>query len=336
MENPIESGINLDQLRVFAVVVEEGSFSAAARRLNRSQSSITYAVQNLEEAVGTLLFDRSGYRPDLTDAGRMLLPRARRVIETSAGFERQARALREGIEPELTVVVDAMFPMPPLFVALSALERQFPTVQTRLYVESLGATVKTVLDGHADLGIVIDFANVSNELAAVAMEAIELVPVAAPTHPLALLQKQSGLALHDEELRDHLQLVLTDRSELTKGRDHGVVSVRTWRIADLGAKHAMLLAGMGWGNMPVHMVSSDLESGRLVELQIARWPKHIRRPTFVTVMVHRQDRPPGPAGSWLLGRLAGATASYGLGDRHEDPGHRLRARHDNRPIRSNR
>ncbi|KDM68326.1 LysR family transcriptional regulator [Acidiphilium sp. JA12-A1] len=301
----MELGINLDQLRVFAVVVEEGSFSAAARRLNRSQSSITYAIQKLEGAVGASLFDRSGYRPDLTDAGRALLPRARRVVETSAGFERQARALREGIEPELTLVVDAIFPMPSLFAALSALERQFPTVQTRLYVESIGATVKAVLEGHADLGIVIDFANVPNELAAVAMEAIELVPVAAPTHPLALLQKQNGVTLHDEELRDHLQLVLTDRSELTNGRDYGVVSTRTWRIADLGAKHAMLLAGMGWGNMPVHMVSSDLDAGRLVELEIARWPKHIHRPTFVTVMVHRQDRPPGPAGSWLLGRLVG-------------------------------
>ena len=301
----MELGVSLDQLRVFATVVEEGSFSAAARRLNRSQASVTYAVQKLEGAVGTLLFDRSGYRPDLTDAGRAMLPRARRVIETNASFVRQARALREGIEPELTLVVDAMFPMPPLFVALSAFDRQFPTVQTRLYVESMGATVKTVLDGQADLGIVIDFANVSDELASTAMDAIELVPVAAPTHPLVLMQKQSGEALSDEDLRDHLQLVLTDRSELTKGRDSGVVSVRTWRLADLGAKHAMLLAGMGWGNMPLHMVSSDLAAGRLTELEIARWPKHIRPPTIATAIVHRLDLPPGPAGAWLLKRLVG-------------------------------
>lgn len=302
----MELGVSLDQLRVFATVVEEGSFSAAARRLNRSQASITYAVQKLEGAVGSLLFDRSAYRPELTDAGRALLPRARRVVEASAGFVRQARALREGIEPELTLVVDAMFPMPLVFEALSAFDRQFPTVQTRLYVESLGATVKTVLDGHADLGIVIDFANVSDELVSTAMDPIELVPVAAPTHPLVLMQKQTGEVLGDEDLRDHLQLVLTDRSELTKGRDNGVVSVRTWRLADLGAKHAMLLAGMGWGNMPLHMVLSDLRAGRLIELEIAQWPKHIRPPTVATVIVHRMDRPPGPAGAWLLKQLVGA------------------------------
>ena len=66
--------------------------------------------------------------------------------------------------------------------------------------------------------------------------------------------------------RDHVQLVLTDRSSLTEGRDFGVVSVKTWRLADLGAKHALLLAGMGWGNMPKPMVNDDMKRGRLVEL----------------------------------------------------------------------
>jgi DNA-binding transcriptional LysR family regulator len=295
---------NLDQLRVFAIVVEEGSFSAAARRLDRSQSSITYAVQHLEGVVGSLLFDRSGYRPELTDAGRALLPRALRVVESSAGFERQAQALREGTEPGLTMVVDAMAPVSPLFAALSAFDRQFPSVQTRLYVESMGATVKTLLDGQADLGIIIDFAGISDELVSMAMPAIELVPVASPAHALALRQQHSGRPLEDEELQDELQLVLTDRSELTKGWDKGVASMRTWRLADLGAKHAMLLAGMGWGSMPVHMVAGDLQAGRLVELRIARWPAHAGRPRIPIVLAHRRDRSLGPAGSWLMQRLA--------------------------------
>lgn len=304
----MELGINLDQLRVLAAVVEEGSFSAAARRLNRSQSSVTYAVQKLESVIGTALFDRSGYRPDLSEAGRALLPRARRVIETNASLARQALALRQGIEPELILVVDAMFPMSFLFSALADFDRRFPSVQTRLYVESLGATVQTVLDGRADLGVVIDFANVSDELVAVAMDAIELVPVAALDHPLAMAQRESGVPLEDDDLRDHLQLVLTDRSDLTKGRDNGVVSMRTWRLGDLGAKHAMLLAGMGWGNMPHHMVAADLAERRLVELEIARWPKHVRRPTIATALVYRHDRPLGSAGTWLFERMASGKA----------------------------
>jgi DNA-binding transcriptional LysR family regulator len=96
--------------------------------------------------------------------------------------------------------------------------------------------------------------------------------------------------------------VLTDRSNLTAGRDFGVVSVKSWRLADLGAKHALLLAGLGWGNMPKPMVNDDLKRGRLVELQM-EIPGAM---TFPFHTVYRSDTPPGPAASWLMERLAGA------------------------------
>jgi DNA-binding transcriptional LysR family regulator len=77
----IADGLTLDQLQVFLAVAESGSFSAAARMLGRAQSAVTYAVQRLEQQVGTQLFDRSGYRPTLSAAGQALLPRARRIAE---------------------------------------------------------------------------------------------------------------------------------------------------------------------------------------------------------------------------------------------------------------
>ncbi|MQB27834.1 LysR family transcriptional regulator (plasmid) [Agrobacterium radiobacter] len=84
----------LDQFRIFIAVVEAGSFSAAARRLNRAKSAVTYAVQKLEDQVGTNLFDRSAYRPTLSEAGHILLPKAQRVLDDVA---RSAKLL--GIEP---------------------------------------------------------------------------------------------------------------------------------------------------------------------------------------------------------------------------------------------
>jgi DNA-binding transcriptional LysR family regulator len=125
---------------------------------------------------------------------------------------------------------------------------------------------------------------------------VKLLPVAAPDHPLSGLAGPVTAAL----ARDHVQLVLTDRSTLTAGRDFGVTSVKTWRLADLGAKHALLLAGMGWGNMPKPMVNDDLKRGRLVELKIES-PTPLLYP-FHTV--YRRDRPPGPAASWLMEKLA--------------------------------
>jgi DNA-binding transcriptional LysR family regulator len=108
-------------------------------------------------------------------------------------------------------------------------------------------------------------------------------------------------------LARHRQLVLTDRSELSKGKDFGVFSANTWRLADLGAKHAFLRAGLGWGGMPVDVIETDLADGSLVKIRI----EDIRDANLVLVMsaVFRTDRPPGRAGRWLIDRLKSSTAA---------------------------
>lgn len=301
------NAVTIDQLRVFRQVAEAGSFSAAARAMHRAQSAITYAVQRLEEQVGAPLFDRSGYRPVLSDAGRALLPRATRILEELAAFGSQARAIAGGLEPEVSLVVDALFPTGVLVRVLGDFQRRFPPVLLRVYVESLGAAAQAVLDGTADLGIALEFAAAVPELESVPMGEIELVPVAAPTHALAKLKGRIPM----DVLRDQVQLVLTDRSSLTRGKDYTVFSVRTWRLADLGARHEMLRAGLGWGSMPLHMVERDLKSGRLVRLDI-RTPdgrKSVPRPAVV--LARRKGKVLGPAGEWLAQRLVSGNRGRG-------------------------
>lgn len=293
----IMDALTLDQFQVFAAVADAGSFSAAARKLNRAQSAVTYAVQKLEEQIGAELFDRGAYRPVLSEAGRALLPRTLRILSEVADFRIQAHGIAGGLEGELSIVVDAMFPMPALLEALRDFQAAFPSVQTRFYVESLGAAVQAVIDRTADIGLIFKLGDYP-ELAYHPVLEIELTPVAAPQHPLAQL---TG-SIYREMVRDHVQLVLTDRSRLTEGRDHGVVALRTWRLADLGAKHAMLLAGLGWGGMPRHMVADDLAAGRLVELAMADpsdWPR------LQMMAVVRKDKALGPAGRWMAERLSG-------------------------------
>jgi len=95
-------------------------------------------------------------------------------------------------------------------------------------------------------------------------------------------------------LAQHVQLVLSDRSRLTDGQDLGVVSPKTWRLSDLGAKHAFLLAGRGWGGMPLHLVEADLASGVLVFLTPEDSDARIHMAMSAT---YRTDAPPGPAGT---------------------------------------
>jgi DNA-binding transcriptional LysR family regulator len=293
--------ITIDQLRVFHRVVDSGSFSAAARSMHRAQSAITYAVRKLEDQVGTELFDRSGYRPTLSEAGQALLPRAARILEELSSFTTQARAIAGGLEPEVGLVVDSLFSTQRLMELLLAFQREYPSVPLRVSVESLGATAQVVVDGGADLGIVLDFAASASGLHTAPIGDIELVPVAAPAHPLARVKGR----LPVEALRDHVQLVLSDRSTLTRGQDFSVFSTRTWRLADLGARHEMLVAGLGWGSMPSHMVADDLAAGRLVKLNIRRGDGVSRLPRPGVVLARRRDKALGPAGQWLAARLLG-------------------------------
>ena len=289
---------SLDQLRTFLAVAQEGSFSAAARQLNRTQSVVSYTIANLEEQLGGLrLFDRTGRRPVLTEAGTTLLAEARKVSHVFDGLRARAAGLLAGLEPELSVVVDVMLPSATLVAVLVAFRAAFPTVTLRLSVEALGSVAKLVLDGTCAVGVGGPLMRTIGALEQRDIGGVRMIPVAAPGHPLGL----GRAPLSRAELRDHVQLVLTDRSDLTKGQDFNVLSTHTWRLGDLGAKHALLLAGLGWGSMPDAMVREDLAAGRLVPLDIMGSTPHDYR----IFAVHRLDAPPGPAGRWLIERLAG-------------------------------
>ncbi|WP_294534546.1 LysR family transcriptional regulator [uncultured Rhodoblastus sp.] len=281
-----------DQLKIFLAVVESGSFAGAGRKLNRAVSVISYGVANLEAQLGIELFDReTTRRPRLTEAGHAVLAEARTVAQGVDGLRARVKGMRDGLEAEVHLAVDVMLPAARLGEVLRSFSEQFPTVSLRLSVEGLGAVMGLVMDRRAALGISGPLPAEKEEIERIAAGAVTMIPVAAPGHPLA----RSG-DLAPGAGRDHVQLVLTDRSELTQGRDFGVVGRRTWRLADLGAKHALLREGIGWGNMPLCMVEADLASGALVRLVMPDRPAIAYR----LWAIYRRDRPPGPAASWLL------------------------------------
>lgn len=284
----------LDQLRIFLAVEEEGSFGGAARRMGRAVSAISYGVQQMEAQLGVSLFSREGSRkPVLTEAGRGLLAEARAITEASDALLAKTRSLHAGLESDVALALDVMVPGEAAAAVLRDFRRMFPTVALRLNIEALGAVTACLLDGEADLAVAGPVVSEDPALERQAIGEIELVPVAAPDHPLAAGNIAPGAS------REHLQLVLSDRSPLTEGREFSVLSPLTWRLADLGAKHALLKQGIGWGNMPRHAVREDLAAGRLVELDLPEKPG-----AFYTLSATwRRDARPGPATSWLIDAL---------------------------------
>jgi hypothetical protein len=122
------------------------------------------------------------------------------------------------------------------------LPRSFRPCPARILVEALGASAEKILDRTCMVGIVGPIVTGISELSYFPIGAIERVPVASPTHPLAKLAGE----IPSDVLADHVQIVMTDRSALTRGQDFGVLSSMPLRVSDLGAKHQMILAGLGW------------------------------------------------------------------------------------------
>jgi len=289
-------GVSLDQLRTFIAAVDEGSFSAAGRKLRRAQSVVSQTLANLEAQLGVKLFDRSARYPRLTEEGQSLLADARTVADTVDEFKARARAMREGLEPELSVAMDVMYPMEALTRAAVHSRTIYPHTPLRLYVEALGGVIKPVLDRKCSIGVIGSLPLVPDELRSEPLLNVPLVTVVNPAHPLAKSRGVTSLSA----IGKHVQLVLTDRTALSDGRDFGVLSRLTWRLADLGAKHTFLKAGLGWGHMPLHMVKADLESGALVKIRVEGVPRAVAMPMSV---VFRKDAPPGPAGRAFIDQL---------------------------------
>jgi DNA-binding transcriptional LysR family regulator len=144
---------SLEQLRALIAVAETGSFSAAARQLNRAQSVVSYTIANLEALLGVALFERGKRKPDLTAAGRAILADARRLDLLMGQLNAKAAGLQRGLEGEVALAVDVMFPSQRLVEALQAFARAFPTVALNLTMEALGGVLKLVLEGDCAVGI---------------------------------------------------------------------------------------------------------------------------------------------------------------------------------------
>jgi DNA-binding transcriptional LysR family regulator len=286
---------SIDQLLVLLAVADAGSFTAAAKRLGRATSAISYAIDTLEQQLGLSLFDRGTTRkPKLTQHGEAVVSEARAVAQSVETLRARVTGFLDDLEPEVSLVVDSMLPGNRLTTLLREFSAQFPTVPVRLLVQTLGGVERVVRDGHARIGVGNVLHMDATGFRRIDIESVQIIPVAVPSHPLARASKAAP-----QQAADFVQLVLSEQPRAAEGRDFGVVSLNTWRIGDQAARHKLLLAGLGWGGMPEPIVRADIESGRLMRLNLPDW----HGGEYTLQAIHKTDTPPGPAGRWLIERL---------------------------------
>ena len=287
--------VTLDQLRALVTVADEGSFSAAARKLQRVQSAVSTAMANLEAQLGVPIWDRSKKVPRLTEPGQAVLASARRVLAEVDGLRRVTANLATGLETRVALCLDAFFPLPALIDLCVAFAREFPEVDLRVEHQVLSAVSARVLSGAASLGVV-SAPGLASGLEAHALSAIRMAPVVSPRHRLAALSGKIPAG----QLAGEIQIVLSEHAEAGIA-DQGVLSARTWRVGDLHTKRELLRAGLGWGNLPEHFARDDLRSKQLVRIQPLSWgvDEHV----VSLSAIYRTDAVLGPAHRWVLKEL---------------------------------
>ncbi|MDK4733928.1 LysR family transcriptional regulator [Rhizobium sp. CNPSo 3490] len=283
----------LDQLQVFLTVAETGSFSAASRALNRAQSVISYTIANLEAQLEVALFERSGARqPKLTEAGKAMLEDARRILGDLQVMRARVKSLREGLEAEVSVAISVMVPSRAVVDVLHEFRERFPTVSLNLNVGELGMVMDLILTGKVTIGIGGAVLKQDDSLITERIGHSFMLPVAAPNHPLAQISRPLTLG----DVREEVQLVVSDASGRTKGRDFNVLSYKTWRVSDIATKHQLIKAGLGWGGLPASILHDDLRSGALVHLDLDAYEQG----EYAIYSMRQLANPPGPAAAWMI------------------------------------
>lgn len=276
-------------LQAFVQAATQGSFSAAARKLGRSQSTISAAIASLEIDLNLNLFDRSSRKPTLTPAGRVMLLRAEEILAATSRLEMTASQLSEGVEAKLTVAISDTYQSDRFEAALSSFEQRYPDLELECLIAECDDLVALVQSGRAHVAFAEMQDNYPPDLVSSTVdERTEIALFVAHEHPLAALG-----TVDQDMLQQHRELRLATIVNPYESRAKG----RVWSAPSYLMLMEMAQGGFGWAPLPRWLVGR-FGAGTLQELQVRGWPKTVS----VDALWSRQH-PPGPAGSWLLSKM---------------------------------
>ena len=282
-----------EALTAFAEAATLGSFSAAARKLGKSQSTVSTAIGRLEIDLGLLLFDRSSRKPTLTDQGRVMLGKVREILAASDRLDRSANELAGGLEARLSVVWSDTYQSDRFEPNLLAFEKQFPDLEFECLIAEHGDLVSMVQSGRAHIGVVAAQGLYPPDIgSATIAEQSEITLFVAKNHALAGLQD-----ITPAQLANFRELRLATYAPDMYGQQPGPAqsaSCRSWSAPSYLMLLEMAVLGFGWAAIPRWMVSR-FAAGSLQELAARGWPRRVP----VDAVWSRQ-RALGRAGTWLL------------------------------------
>lgn len=253
--------VSLEQWSMFITVVEEGSFQAAADKLLKSQSSISYAMQKMQQGLGVKVFEHKGRKAELTDAGQLMLQRAKDLVHIASAAEKAAADFSSGWEPQIGLVLTDMFPNSILYAALTRFGEQCPQTRLEIYTEVLSGVDDKLREGQAQ--IAINHMIPSGMVGEPILE-MEFVRVAHPNHPLHHL----GRPIHPSDMKLHRQIVIRDSGNYRRENRGWLGSDQRWTVSTMREASELLRLGFGSGVLARSIAQPGIDAGELKELNI--------------------------------------------------------------------
>jgi DNA-binding transcriptional LysR family regulator len=250
--------MTFDQVIVFHKIVESGSFKSAAAQLHKTQPAISLAIKKLEEEMEVDLFDRSGYRPELTAHGKAFYERSFKVLQGMSELEGLSNSFKKLEEPEVFISVDGISPLPKLLHILKNFGDKYPNTKLNLGFDILSETERKVLSKEAQIGIT-HFIGDKNVFEIVPITTVKMLPVMSRE-----LYKERKVKTQND-LKEIDQIVIGDKNP--RGASFGLLDEgKKWRINEGNFKRDIILAGLGWGHLPDHTIEREIAEKKLVVL----------------------------------------------------------------------
>ncbi|MCP1106780.1 LysR family transcriptional regulator [Serratia nevei] len=280
-----------EALHAFVEAAALGSFSAAARKLRKSQSTVSTAIANLEADLALTLFDRSARQPVLTAAGRKVLGHVQAILAASERLDALSIQLAGEVEPRLSMVFSDTYQPKHHDRLMQLFEQRYPEIELEWMIAEEGDVIDLLQSGRAHLGMVEVQKSYPPDIAFSRLpEQTEMGLFVAHQHPLAQVAAPTP-----EQLSSIRQLILNTYTGAEAARQGGLV----WSAPSYLLLLEMAEQGFGWAVLP-HWLVQQYGHGKLTQLRPRGWPKLIS-----VDAVWSKLTPPGPAGFWMLDRLLG-------------------------------
>ncbi len=258
--------VTLEQWATLKAVVDEGSFARAAEVLNKSQSSVSYAISRLNEQLPTPALQIQGRRAVLTDSGEVLYRRAVHLLREAEETEETARLLSRGVEAEVTLAIDALLESSRLTPMLESFSREYPRTRVRILETSLSGTEEALLERQADIVV---GSKVPVGFLGTPLQSVRMIPVARPDHPLFEDIEAERQGINEWELRSWRQVVLRDTGQRREQDAGWLGSEQRWTVSHFSTAIGLLRSGLAFAFIPEGWIRRELEEGTLRELPLA-------------------------------------------------------------------